>query len=63
MLLEMSWDVLFQDLPSGIRSIAEALDRRALDCSGGELIDFDSPAATEGFAAWRAYRARVVGGT
>lgn len=42
--------------------IAEALDRRALDCSEGELIDFDSPDARAGLEAWRAYRDGIVSG-
>lgn len=132
----MSWDVLFQDLPAGIRSVADipddfrrgplcsraelvaairkaaprtngtgpwlldadgssiefnaddgdpvrsvmlhirgadgalavvhalsvALGWPAIDCSAGELMDFESPDAGRGFAAWRAYRDQIVRG-
>ena len=43
-----------------IRELASALGRAAIDCSAGELIDFGSPEATEGYRKWRAYRDRIL---
>jgi hypothetical protein len=43
-----------------VRAIADALGVPALDCTTSELIDFDSPDAGKGFAAWRAYRDQFV---
>ena len=43
-----------------VREVSEALGVPAIDCSEGELIDFTSPDAARGFAAWRAFRDRVV---
>jgi hypothetical protein len=46
-----------------VRTIAEALDRRAFDCQTGELLDLDSPEAEASFAEWRRFRDRVVSHT
>ena len=43
-----------------MRELASALGRPAIDCSAGELLDFDSPDAAAGFRKWRAYRDRVL---
>jgi len=44
-----------------IRELATSLGRPAIDCSAGDLINFDSPDAAAGFRKWRAYRDRIVG--
>src|SRR5262245_7473078 len=45
-----------------VREIARALGTPAIDCSTGELIDFDAPDADASFRRWRGYRDRVIGG-
>jgi hypothetical protein len=43
-----------------VREISEALGCRAIDCSEGNIIDFESPHASEVWSRWRAYRDRVL---
>jgi hypothetical protein len=43
-----------------IRELASALGRPAIDCSAGEILDFDSPEAAAGIRKWRAYRDQVL---
>jgi hypothetical protein len=45
-----------------VHALSIALGRPAIDCSAGELMDFDSPEVGKGFAAWRAYRDQSVRG-
>lgn len=43
-----------------VQALSAALGRTAIDCSAGELMDFESPDPGKGFATWRAYRDRSV---
>jgi hypothetical protein len=43
-----------------VRDVAEALECGAIETGDGEVIDFDSPRATLGFARWRAYRDQIA---
>ena len=43
-----------------IRAAADALGVRALDCSTGEWIDFESPDADDSWRRWQAYRDKIV---
>jgi hypothetical protein len=43
-----------------IHELALALDVLPLDCSSGELLDFESDAAKESLRAWREFRDAVV---
>jgi hypothetical protein len=45
-----------------IRALSAALGRTAIDCSAGELMDFESQDVGEGYEAWRAYRDQIVRG-
>jgi hypothetical protein len=45
-----------------IQDLAAALGRTPIDCSAGELLDFNSPNAAAGLRQWRAYRDRMVSG-
>jgi hypothetical protein len=44
-----------------LRDVALALDRQAIDCSAGTLLDFSADDVAAGFQAWRRYRDRIVG--
>lgn len=44
-----------------IQRVSEALQRPAIDCSEGTVIDFASADAAAGFHAWRDYRDKVAG--
>lgn len=44
-----------------IAAVAQALGQPPIDCGDGTVLDVASPAAAASFAAWRAYRDRVVG--
>jgi hypothetical protein len=44
-----------------VQRLAETLRAAAFDCSSGDLIDFSSPSAGDGFKAWRGFRNRVIG--
>lgn len=43
-----------------LREVAAALDRRAIDCSTGRLLDFSAEDVAAGFQAWRRYRDKIV---
>jgi hypothetical protein len=48
------------DVMGAIRAASEALGVRALDCSTGDWIDFESPEADDSWRRWQAYRDKVI---
>lgn len=43
-----------------VRDLSLALDRRAIDCATGELLDHAATDPAAGFRAWRNYRDKIV---
>lgn len=43
-----------------IAAVAQALGQPPIDCSDGTVLDVASPAAAASFAAWQAYRDRII---
>ena len=48
------------EVMGAIRAAADALGVRALDCSTGDWIDFESAKADDSWQRWQAYRDQIV---